>query len=269
MRPHLLLTFAFVKIVGNIPRIYGEIKTLKPEQDAFGQEIWAYFKGKEVSEIVERDDGYFSVSSGPKLYFSQYEDWPLIEQKAMEFVNGRVLDIGCGAGRHSLYLQEKGFDVLGIDNSPLAIKVSRLRGLKKAKAMSIEDVDFKPNSFDTIIMMGGSFGLFGSFKKARRLLKRFHEMTSKNAVIIAETRDPYKTDNPAHLEYHEFNKKRGRMSGQARIKVKFGKHVTEWFEWLMVSKGEMKDILKGTGWEVREFIDSEDSEYIAIIEKMT
>jgi len=247
----------------------GKIKTLKPEQDAYGQEIWAYYKGRDSFEIIERDDGYFDAYSGPKIYFSEYEAWPIHEKRAMESVKGRVLDIGCGAGRHSLYLQKKGFDVLGIDNSTLATKVSKLRGLKKAKVMSIEDLDFKPNSFDTIIMMGNNFGLFGSFKKARRLLKKFHKMTSKNAIIIAETRDPYKTDNPAHLEYQVFNWKRGRMSGQLRIRVRFEKFATKWFDYLIVSKEEMQEILRGTGWKIRQFIDSEDSNYIAIIEKAT
>jgi SAM-dependent methyltransferase len=245
------------------------IKTLKPEEDAYGQEIWACYQGREVSEVVERDDGYFdAIAYCPKEYFTEYEDWNPIEKKAMEFVKGRVLDIGCGAGRHSLYLQKNGFDVLGIDNSPLAIKVCKLRGLKKAKVMSIEDVNSKPNSFDTIIMMGNNFGLFGSFEKARKLLKRFHEMTSEGALIIAHTRDPYKTDNPAHLEYQEFNRKRGRMSGQLRIRIRFRKYAGQWFDYLMVSKEEMQSILKGTRWKVKEFIDSENSQYIAIIEKM-
>lgn len=241
---------------------------MKPAEDAYGQEIWAYYNGREVFEIVERDDGYIDATHGPKIYFSEYEDWHPLEKKAMELVKGRVLDIGCGAGRHSLYLQKRGFDVLGIDNSPLAIKVCKLRGLKKAEVMSIEDVNFKPNSFDTIIMMGNNFGLFGSFKKARRLLKRFYKMTSENALIIAETRDPYKTDNPAHLEYQEFNRKKGRMSGQLRLRVRFGKYATKWFDYLIVSKEEMEKILNGTGWKVKEFIDSEDSLYIAIIEKV-
>jgi len=241
---------------------------MKPEEDAYGQEIWAYYKGEESFEILERDDGYFDAMS-PKVYFSSYEAWAPQEKRAMEFVKGRILDIGCGAGRHSLYLQEKGFDALGIDISPLAIEVCKLRGLKKAEVMSIEKVKFKPNSFDTILMMGNNFGLFGSFKKARRLLKRFHKMTSKNALIIADTRDPYKTENPAHLEYQEFNRKRGRMSGQVRIRIRFKKYVTRWFDYLMVSKEEMKEMLRGTRWEVKEFIDSGDSSYIAIIEKET
>jgi hypothetical protein len=116
--------------------------------------------------------------------------------------------------------------------------------------------------------MGNNFGLFGSFKKARRLLKRFHKMTSKNAIIIAETLDPYKTDNPAHLEYREFNKKRGRMGGQARIRIRFEKSVSKWFDYLFVSKEEMEKILKETGWKIKEFIDSEDPQYIALIKKV-
>jgi SAM-dependent methyltransferase len=239
---------------------------MKPEEDAYGQEMWAYYSGRKSFEILERDDGYFDVAS-PKIYFSSYSDWSSHEKKAMRFVKGRILDVGCGAGRHSLYLQEKGYDVLGIDNSPLAIKICKLRGLKKVEIVSIEDVNFKPNSFDTILMMGNNFGLFGSLKKARRLLKRFYKMTTEDALIIAESCDPYKTDNPAHLEYYKLNKRRGRMSGQLRIRIRFGKYVTKWFDYLMVSKEEMKEILQGTGWRVKEFIDSESPAYIAIIEK--
>lgn len=131
----------------------------------------------------------------------------------MDFVKGKVLDVGCGAGRHSLYLQRKGFDVLGIDASPLATKICRLRGVKKAEVISIEDVNFKIGFFDSVLMMGNNFNLFGGFKKAQRLLNRFHRITTEDARIIAETLDPFKTDNPAYFEYYEMNKKRGKMSG--------------------------------------------------------
>jgi SAM-dependent methyltransferase len=242
---------------------------MKLNKDAYGQEIWAHFKGKEGNEIVEREDGYFSVSSGSKTYFSQFKDWSENEKKAIRFVRGRILDVGCGAGRHSLYLQNKGFDVTGIDNSPLAIKVCKLRGLKKAKVMSIKDVGkFKPNSFDTVIMMCNNFGLFGSFKGTKLLLKKFYRITSPHAVIIADTLDPYKTDNPAHLEYHKFNKKRGRMGGQVKLRIRFEKYVSDWFNYLMVSKKEMKKLLKGTGWKVKKFIDFKKARYIALIEKV-
>jgi len=244
------------------------LKKLKPEEDAFGQEMWVCYKGERSFEIVERDDGYFDAFfPSPSLHFSEYDNWHPVEKKAMEFGKGRVLDVGCGAGRHSLHLQKKGFDVFGIDNSPLAVKVCRLRGVEKAEVLAVEDVDFSPSSFDTIIMMGNNFGLFGGFKKARRLLKKFHKMTSEKGLIIASTRDPYKTDNPDHLEYHKLNKEKGRMGGQLKIRVRFRKYVGRWFDYLIASKREMESILQGTGWKIREYIDSNNSEYIAIIEK--
>ena len=243
------------------------MKTLKPEEDAFGQMLWSSYNGCEVYEIIERSDGYIDAVPA-RGYLSDYGDWSSIEREALEHVRGRVLDVGCGGGRHSLYLQNKGFSVVGTDISPLALKVCKLRGIKKTRLMSIEKLIFKPNSFDTLIMMGNNFGLFANFKKAKKLLKKFHRITSANATIIADTRDPYKTDNPDHLAYHKINKKRGRMGGQVRIRVRFRKYYGKWFDYLFVSKEEMKEILKGTGWEVKQFIDSEDEvRYAAIITK--
>jgi 2-polyprenyl-3-methyl-5-hydroxy-6-metoxy-1,4-benzoquinol methylase len=121
--------------------------------------------------ITERNDGFIEPED-PQIWFSNYNEWLDIEKKAMKYVKGRrVLDIGCGTGRHALYLQnEKGFDVLGIDTSPLAIRVCKLQGLKKAEIQCILQFTVKEirrrrdYSFDTILMLGNNFGLFGSFR---------------------------------------------------------------------------------------------------------
>ena len=238
------------------------------KQDAYGQEVRAYWKGKDSYEIVERDDGFISLSGGPPVYFSEYKNWAPHEKKVMKLVRGKVLDVGCGAGRISLFLQKKGLDVTGIDNSPLAIRVCKERGLRKAQVMSVDDVrKFKPNSLDTILMFGNNFGLFGSFKKAKKLLRDFYKVTSDNARIIAESHSPYQTNDSAHRSYHQFNKKRGRMAGQLRLRVRFGAYIGPWFDYLIVSKKEMKDIVHNTGWKIKKFIDSPKSTYMAIIEK--
>jgi cyclopropane fatty-acyl-phospholipid synthase-like methyltransferase len=186
----------------------------------------------------------------------------------MKLVRGRVLDIGCGAGRHSLYLQKRRFDVMGIDNSPLAVKVCKARGVKKVKNMSIADIGkFKPHSFDTVIMLGNNFGLFGGMERGRKLLRKLYRITSPGARIIAESTNPYKTKNQDYLWYHKFNRKRGRMGGQLRFRLLFKKCVGEWFDYLLVSKDEMKEILKSTGWKAGKFIDSSGPSYIAVIRK--
>jgi len=241
--------------------------------DAYGQEVWSYFKTGEGDELVEKDDGFIGVGRyGPVRYFAEYKDWRKHEKQAIKFAKGRVLDIGCGAGRITLYLQNKGLAATGIDNSPLAIKVCKLRGLRKAKVMSIDEINkFKPDSFDSVVMYGNNFGLFGSFKKARILLKKLYRITSFKALIIAESKDPHKTDEPSFKEYHERNIKLGRMPGQMRFRVRFKNYIGPWFDYLMVSKAEMKSILKGTGWKVKKFIDYEDKTtglYFGIIEKI-
>ena len=116
-------------------------------------------------------------------------------------------------------------------------------------------------------MMGNNFGLFESFDQARRLLRRFHKMSAPDARIIAESRDPYQTREPAHLAYHRRNRRRGRMSGQVRIRIRYKGYATRWFDYLLVSRGEMKEILRGTGWKVSRFLGSGGASYIAIITK--
>lgn len=238
------------------------------KKDACGQEVWAYFNGKESYEVVEREDGFIGLSSGANAYFAEFKDWPKQQKRGIKFAKGRVLDVGTGAGRVAIYLQKIGHKVTAIDKSPLAIKVCEKRGIKDARVLPIEKiVGFKPKTFDSIVMFGNNFGLFGNPKKAKSLLKRFHQITTPDALIIAESNDPYKTDDPIHLSYHKFNRNCGRMAGQLKIRIRFRNYIGNWFDYLLVSKEEMKDILKGTGWKVRKFVDSEKFMYIAIIKK--
>lgn len=242
---------------------------MKVNQDAYGQQLLAQYNTQnETAEIIERDDRFIDTGSDAGHYFREYKQWSPHERRAIKLARGRVLDIGCGAGRHSLYLQQNGFDVTGIDNSPGAIKVCKARGLKKAFVRSIMDVDkFKPDSFDTVIMFGNNFGLFGSYQRAKTILKKLHRVTSADARIIAGTRNPYDTTNAGHLAYHRQNKRRGRMGGQIRMRVRYGKAVGAWFDYLFVSPAEMKDIFADTDWRIERFIVPEQAHYIVVAEK--
>jgi cyclopropane fatty-acyl-phospholipid synthase-like methyltransferase len=185
----------------------------------------------------------------------------------MQYVRGNVLDVGCGAGRVALYLQKKGFNVLGIDLSPLAVKVCKRRGVRNAKVLPVRQVGRLEGRFDTVLMFGNNFGLFGSYKGGRTLLKSLHKVTTENARIIAESVDPYKTNDPAHLAYQRRNRRRARMSGQVRIRVRYRTYMTPWFDYLLVSKKEMKRLVAGTGWRIERFIGSAKPGYIGIIRK--
>ena len=242
---------------------------MKPSEDAYGEQLFAQYQDqKPTAEIIERDDHHIDLGSEAGLYFTEYENWSPVEQQAIAFAKGKVLDVGCGAGRHSLYLQKKGFDVTGIDSSPGAIEVCRLRGLKKAEILPVEKADqLAENNFDTIIMFGNNFGLFGSPENAKKILEKFTRTTTKKAQIIAGTLNPYKTEDPNHLAYHELNRRRGRMPGQVTIRIRYERAVGNWFDYLFVSPAEMIEIFKDTDWQIKQFIAPEDLHYFAVIEK--
>jgi SAM-dependent methyltransferase len=244
-------------------------KPLTNEQDAFGHAVWDHYRGTNAFEIIERSDGLFAISSGPSHYLAEPAFWAPDEREALErHAHGRVLDIGCCAGRHALYLQQKELDVLGVDVSPLAIAVAKERGLKRAEVLSIDDLSAELGVFDTILMLGNNFGLFASAAKTRRLLRRFKAFTRPGATLIAESLNVYETLDPDHLAYQASNRERGRMSGQIRMRARYKRFVTPWFDYLMVSPAEMEALLDGTGWRIaKQYQGAGARLYTAIIER--
>jgi SAM-dependent methyltransferase len=240
---------------------------LSPTNDAYGQLIVAHHQGLPSAEVIERDDHWFDVSAGAPAYFAPFKQWPAVERRAVPMVRGRVLDVGCGAGRVALHLQARGHEVVGIDSSPLAIKTCRLRGVRDARVCSITQVGVRLGAFDTIVMFGNNFGLFGDPRRARWLLRRFHRLTSPAAKILAESRNPYETTIADHRRYLQRNRRRGRLPGQLRIRVRYGHARTPWFDYLFVSPREMRAIVGGTGWRVSRLIRASGPIYVAVLEK--
>jgi len=149
----------------------------------------------------------------------------------------------------------------------MTVKTCIERGVKNIKKLSISQIYSSLGKFNTILMMGNNFGLFGDFNKARRLLKKFHSITFDNAQIIAESKDPHISKLPEHTDYLKFNISKNRMPGQMRLRGRYKKYKTGWYDYLLVSKKEMQSIVKGTGWKIEKFIDSEDL-YTAIKKKI-
>jgi SAM-dependent methyltransferase len=225
--------------------------------DAFGQML---LDGA-GTEIVERDDGFLDTAK--LVYFAPVTQWPAVERRALRWVRGRVLDAGLGAGRVALELQRRGRSVVGIDISPGAVEVARERGVRDVRLLALEEVDDSIGRFDTIVMLGNNFGLFGSPSKARRVLRRLRPLADR---IVAASLDPHATEDPAYLAYQERNRRRGRMAGQLRLRVRYRDLIGPWFDYLFVSPEEMAAILEGTQWRITRLLQSGSAYYVAILE---
>jgi SAM-dependent methyltransferase len=224
--------------------------------DAFGQMLL----GGPGMEIIERDDGFLDTAK--MLYFAPVAQWPAVERRALRWVRGRVLDAGVGAGRAALELQRRRRSVVGIDVSPGAVEVARARGVQDVRLLPFEEVDDSVGRFDTIVMFGNNFGLFGSPTKAKRLLRRLRLLADR---IVAGSNDPHATEDPAHLAYQERNRERGRRPGQLRLRVRYRDLIGPWFDYLIVSPDEMATILEDTEWRIRRLIQQSGSGYYVVI----
>ena len=96
-----------------------------------GRAIADYFKNKKASKLRVFSPMFEEDEIPLTTLFRSYESMPEIERKALDMAKGRVLDVGAGAGCHSLVLQEKGMDVTAIDISPLSVETMKERGLRR------------------------------------------------------------------------------------------------------------------------------------------
>jgi SAM-dependent methyltransferase len=189
------------------------------------------------------------------------------EREAFAFTRGRVLDIGAGAGRHSLEAQRRGLEVLAIDISPGAVEVCRRRGVRNARLLPLEEIDERLGVFDTALLMCGNLGLAGGAHETSALLRRLHSLTSPDGRIIFDTVDPHVESDEADHAYLERNRVTGRMPGEVTIRIRYGELVTPWFELLCISAPELEDLLVGTGWRLAWRRDAEPPDWYGALEK--
>jgi hypothetical protein len=128
--------------------------------DAFGQLLLAQYAELQEPqfELVERDDGFLGVTEA-RAYFSQREQLGPLEAEACQEATGRVLDVGCGAGRHSLVMMARGLPVTGLEPSPGAAEVARVRGVTVIDGRLDQ---MSGGQYDTIVMLGNNLSLLAA-----------------------------------------------------------------------------------------------------------
>lgn len=159
-------------------------------------------------------------------------------------------------------------DRFGIDSSPGAVEVCRRRGVAGVTLASIEGLDDSFGLFDTVLLLGGGFGLLGTPEKARSVLDQLRRITSDRGRILAANRDYTAGSDPDRAAAARRNLDARRVSGQTRIRIRYRYHATPYFDYFRCSPNEMASIVDGTGWTLRRVLDAHAGQpYVGIIEK--
>lgn len=158
-------------------------------KDLFGTAILDYQINNSPADLITETTISEEDEMSVAYLFRDFSGMPIIEQKALLLAKGKVLDVGCGAGSHSLFLQnEKKLAVSAIDISEKAIKACKLRGVSNAK---VEDILLFETSekFDTIILLMNGTGIFGKLENVSKYLQKLKSLLAENGQILIDSSD--------------------------------------------------------------------------------
>lgn len=157
-------------------------------KDLFGKAILDFQTNNNPKKIITET----SISEADEMdvayLFRSYNEMPKLEQKALQLAKGKILDVGCGAGSHSLYLQNKmNIEVTSIDISENAIKACELRGLKNCRVQNVLNIE--DETFDTILLLMNGTGIFGTLTETSKYLQKLKSLLLPNGQILIDSSD--------------------------------------------------------------------------------
>jgi 2-polyprenyl-3-methyl-5-hydroxy-6-metoxy-1,4-benzoquinol methylase len=235
-------------------------KAMKP----IGLAIKDFYSGDLSAEIkIYRDDGMVS-SLAVSAFFRGATDFQ-IDKVLIDRCRGRVLDVGAGAGIHSLYLQQKGFIVQAMDVSPEACQVMKKRGLKEVICSSF--IDLKSEPFDTLLLLGRSITMVGTLHGLDFFLNRARRFVNPGGQILLNSLDVSKSVDPRDITYYEANMQAGRYIGEFRHYMEYNAQRSPGMSLLHVDPGTLAVHAAGAGWTFENLLEEKDGNYAARLGK--
>ena len=234
-------------------------------KDLFGKAMLDYATNNQPENIITETNISEADEMDVSYLFRSFKDMPKLERKALQLAKGKILDVGCGAGSHALYVQENNHDVLAIDISANAIETCKLRGVKNAQQIAILDLD-EALKFDTIYLLMNGTGIFGKLKNIDQYLNKLKNLLTEKGQILIDSSDiVYMFDEdedggkwiPMYGDYY----------GELTFKVSYKGENEEAFDWLYLDYNTLQNACIAQNLNCELIMEGEHFDYLARITK--
>lgn len=232
---------------------------LLPDKDPFGAAVKDYFEGNKKGKIRVFSNITTEEKMSAKYLFRTINTLPTLEKLALESCYGKVLDIGAGAGSHSIILQNRGFDVTALDISQLNTQVIKKRGIRKV--INSDIFEFSGKKFDTLLLLMNGIGLAGNLEGLNSLLCHFRKLLNPGGQIIFDSSDIdyLYTDNEGGRWVNLNNEYYGEVIYQLKYKKIYGKK----FNWLFIDFEKARNIAAQNGYTIKLLAKGDYFDYLA------
>lgn len=237
---------------------------LTSAHDAMGAAIDEYQRTRRAGRLRVLSSMFDEDEIPVAHLFRSLSEMPVLEQRALAEARGRVLDVGAGAGCHSLVLQERGFDVTSIDISPLSCEAMQQRGLHQVQCINLFDRRLI-GPFDTILMLMNGTGIVGKLRNMPDFLQRITELLAPDGQLLIDSSD---------LKYLYENEDgtydidpMGPYYGEVDYQMVYRKVKGEAFDWLYVDPRTLSLLAESNGLRCEILAEGEHYDYLARITK--
>jgi len=235
-----------------------EIQTMK---DLFGKAILDYQTNNSPEDLITETTISEEDEMSVAYLFRSYKEMPSMEQKALQLAKGKILDVGCGAGSHSLYLQnELNLEVTAIDISSNAIQACSLRGIKDARVQDV--MTLENETYDTILLLMNGAGMCGKLKNIPNFLIKLKSLLNPGGQILLDSSDIiYMFDDdedggkwiPSDNEYY----------GEVVFNIGYKGEKEKPFNWMYIDYNTLQNAAFANDLQAELILEGEHYDYLA------
>lgn len=224
-------------------------------KDLHGKAIIDYYEGNEAAKLVIHTSYDQPEEMPVEVFFRDALDFTTLENLALIECQGKVLDLGAGAGAHSLVLQARGFEVHALENSPGCIQVMKQSGVKNC---ILQDYRHHQETYDTILVLMNGLGLAGKLNRVSDFLGTCVSMLNPNGQILVDTSD-------IDYLYANYLKKPNGYYGEVSYQYEYRGEKGDWFDWVYVDQNTLDLIVKKMELTMEVLMTDENDQYLARI----